>query len=165
MPRQIIPGPVPPPVRSVNGATGDVSLDAADVGAVAQPPAPETGDTLVWSGSEWIAQAPAGGSHIASYRTAAVVSGAVDLSDEGVGVWLVTLIADVTDILLPTALVGEALSIIVIFRQDGVGGRTVTGWPSIAWEGGSAPAVASAAASITSVPLLILGDGTICGVS
>lgn len=113
-----------------------------------------------------IAALGGGGGGVANaYDTAAISTGAIDLSDETVAVWLVTLNADVTSVALPTALAGEVLSIVVIFTQDGTGGRTVTGWPTTTWENGSAPAVNSAAGSVTSVPLLILGNGTIYGVS
>ena len=74
-----------PPVTSVNGNTGDVTLTAADVGAqpdimvsgiikgdgagnlsaatagtdyIAPPASPNSGDVLTWSGSAWAADAP-----------------------------------------------------------------------------------------------------------
>ena len=51
--------PPPYPVSSVNGQTGAVSLSipstAADVGAIALPASPSTGDFLVYNGSAWAA--------------------------------------------------------------------------------------------------------------
>ena len=43
-------------VDSVNGQTGDVVLDADDVGAIAAPSSPTTGAFLVWNGTAWVAQ-------------------------------------------------------------------------------------------------------------
>ena len=43
-------------VESVKGKTGEVVLDATDVGAIAAPSSPETGAFLVYSGSAWVAQ-------------------------------------------------------------------------------------------------------------
>lgn len=43
-------------VDSVNGQTGDVVLDAADVGAIASPSSPASGAFLVWNGTAWVAQ-------------------------------------------------------------------------------------------------------------
>ena len=124
----------------------------------------EQGGVSVQCTAQDIADLGGGGSPT-TYDTAAIASSAVDLSDETVGVWLVSLTANVTAITLPTALSGEALSIIVLFTQDGTGGRTVAGWPTTVWESGSAPTITSTAGATTSVPLLILGNGTIYGVS
>ncbi len=48
------------PVTSVNGQTGAVSLSipatAGDVGAIAAPASPSSGDFLVYNGSAWAAQ-------------------------------------------------------------------------------------------------------------
>jgi hypothetical protein len=44
------------PVQSVNGQTGTVVLDAADVGAIAAPASPATGAFLVYDGTAWTAQ-------------------------------------------------------------------------------------------------------------
>ena len=50
------------PVTSVNGSTGAVTLSipstASDVGAIAAPVSPSSGDVLKYSGSAWVADAP-----------------------------------------------------------------------------------------------------------
>ncbi len=43
------------PVASVNGETGAVTLDADDVGAIAAPSSPTSGQFLGWNGSAWVA--------------------------------------------------------------------------------------------------------------
>ena len=43
-------------VNSVNGQTGTVVLDADDVGAIAAPSSPTSGQFLVYNGSAWVAQ-------------------------------------------------------------------------------------------------------------
>lgn len=43
-------------VASVNGKTGTVVLDAADVGAIAAPSSPTSGDVLAYDGTAWVAQ-------------------------------------------------------------------------------------------------------------
>ena len=43
-------------VDSVNGQTGTVVLDADDVGAIAAPSSPTSGQFLVYNGSAWVAQ-------------------------------------------------------------------------------------------------------------
>lgn len=43
------------PVTSVNGKTGAVGLSATDVGAIATPVSPSSGQFLSWNGSAWIA--------------------------------------------------------------------------------------------------------------
>ena len=108
---------------------------------------------------------PAPGGSASGYDTATPAAGAIDLSDETIAVWIVNLNANVTSITLPTALTGEALSLLLLFVQDGTGGRTVAGWPSITWEAGSAPTITSTAGAITSVPILVLGNGDVYGVS
>ena len=45
------------PVTSVNTQTGAVSLSAANVGAIAAPASPSSGDYLTWDGSAWVASA------------------------------------------------------------------------------------------------------------
>ena len=51
--------PPPYPVQSVNGQTGAVNLSipstAADVGAIATPSSPSSGQFLQWNGSAWVA--------------------------------------------------------------------------------------------------------------
>ena len=42
-----------PPVSSVNNKTGAVILGASDVGAIASPVSPQSGDVLMWNGAEW----------------------------------------------------------------------------------------------------------------
>ena len=42
-------------VSSVNGQTGTVVLDADDVGAIASPSSPTSGQFLSWDGSAWVA--------------------------------------------------------------------------------------------------------------
>lgn len=42
-------------VSSVNGQTGTVVLDADDVGAIASPSSPTSGQFLKWNGSAWVA--------------------------------------------------------------------------------------------------------------
>lgn len=42
-------------VASVNGQTGTVVLDADDVGAIASPSSPTSGQFLSWNGSAWVA--------------------------------------------------------------------------------------------------------------
>ena len=44
------------PVKSVCQKTGDVDLDADDVGAIAAPSNPASGAFLVWNGTAWVAQ-------------------------------------------------------------------------------------------------------------
>lgn len=44
------------PVQSVNGQTGAVTLDADDVGAIAAPSSPTSGQFLVYNGTAWVAQ-------------------------------------------------------------------------------------------------------------
>lgn len=43
------------PVTSVNSKTGAVSLSASDVGAIASPSSPTSGQFLMWNGSAWVA--------------------------------------------------------------------------------------------------------------
>lgn len=45
------------PVSSVNTKTGAVVLAASDVGAIAAPVGPTSGDYLTWNGSAWVASA------------------------------------------------------------------------------------------------------------
>ena len=56
------------PVTSVNGQTGAVSLSipstAAEVGAIAAPPSPASGNVLTYNGSAWAAAAPSGGGSV-----------------------------------------------------------------------------------------------------
>jgi hypothetical protein len=97
----------------------------------------------------------------ASWATAAVVGGEIDLSEYH-GVYVVELTANVTRIVLPTlSSESEARGILILFKQDEVGGRTVTGWGSAFFEGGVAPVIGSGAGAITSVPVLVLGDGSV----
>lgn len=97
----------------------------------------------------------------ASWATAPVVGGEIDLSEYR-GVYLVELTANVTSIVLPTlSSESEARGILIIFKQDEVGGRTVTGWGSAFFEGGAAPVIGSGAEAVTSVPVLVLGDGSV----
>lgn len=113
-----------------------------------------------------IASGGGNGSTADVYANATVSGGVVDLSDESVSVWLVDLDQDVDTVTLPTTSDDSVLPIIVLFVQDGTGGRTVTGWTgSPVWEGGSEPSVNSGANTITSIPLLILGNGSVYGVS
>lgn len=145
-------------------AGGAVVLDAGDIG-IADAGGYFTGTDVEAALQELGASGVGGGGVANEYGTATISSGAIDLSDETVAVWLVTLNANITSITYPTALSGEVLSPVVIFTQDGTGGRTVTGWPTTTWESGSAPTINSAAGSVTSVPLLVLGNGTVYGVS
>lgn len=44
------------PVQSVNTKTGAVTLDADDVGAIAAPSSPTSGQFLVFDGTAWVAR-------------------------------------------------------------------------------------------------------------
>jgi len=124
------------------------------------------GSDIYFYDSSWtLYSGGGGGGGPSTFGTASIATGVLDLTDETVGVWIVSLTENVTSVLLPTAVGDEALSIIVLFVQDGTGGRTVSGWPTTTWEAGSAPTMASAAGALTSVPLLILGNGSNYGVS
>jgi len=119
------------------------------------------------AGWELFAAAGGGGGAAAAdtYNTASPATGVLTLNDPDIDVWLVDLNGNVTSIILPTAPSGEALSVLVLFKQDPTGGRTVTGWPTMTWESGSAPTITSTANAVTSVPVLILGNGDIYGVA
>jgi hypothetical protein len=70
-------------VASVNGQTGVVSLSLEDLDDVMTGTGtPDIGDTLVWDGSQWVAQ-PGGGGAVSSVngQTGAVLLGLEDLVD------------------------------------------------------------------------------------
>lgn len=105
-----------------------------------------------------LAIAGGGGATADTFAAAAVVANAIDLSEHN-AVWIVNLDDDVTAITLPAATTGKALSLIILFTQDVSGGHTVTGWGSVIFESGSEPVIDTTAEAITSVPVLILGNG------
>ena len=113
------------------------------------------------------AQGGAGGSGAATdqHDAAAVVAGAIDLSDETISVWEIDVDDDISDITLPSTTGADVLTLLLLFTQDGTGGHTVSGWPvGIIWEGGSAPSIDTTAGNTTSVSLVILGNGNVYGV-
>ena len=72
-------------------------------------------------------------------------------------VWDITLTANCT-LSFTGATVGSECSVVLILRQDGTGGRTVT-WPGgVSWPSGGAPTLNSTAASVT-VVVVSSGDG------
>jgi hypothetical protein len=87
-------------------------------------------------------------------------SGSAETLDLADGNWHdLTLTADCT-ITLTGATAGVGCSMLVLLRQDGTGGRTVT-WPgSVSWPGGAAPVLADGAGDVTLVSLLTLDGGT-----
>jgi len=144
---------------------------ASLVGAPTAPTAPPMTSSAQIATTAYVDAAVAagggggGGGGPSTFETSPISAGAIDISDEDVSVWVVELTENVTSISLPTALAGEALSLLVIFTQDATGGRTVAGWPAAIWEAGSPPTINGDAGSVTSVPLVILGNGMIYGVS
>lgn len=101
-----------------------------------------------------------GGASEDTFDTETVSSGAIDLSVYN-SVWVVDLTENITAISLPVASTGKVLSMLILFKQDATGGRTVTGWGSVFFESGAEPVINATADSITSVPVLILGSGDI----
>ena len=55
---------------------------------------------------------------------------------------------------------GDATSLLLLLRQDGIGSRTVTWDPLISWEGGSAPTLQTAANALDVITLVTTDDGT-----
>lgn len=107
-----------------------------------------------------IAGGAGGGAAEDTFDTVTIASGAIDLSTYQ-SVWLVNLTANVTSITLPVAATGKVLSTLILFKQDAIGGHTVTGWGSVLFESGAEPAIDTTAESVTSVPVLVLGNGDI----
>lgn len=87
-------------------------------------------------------------------------SGATETLDLGDGNWHdVTLTADCA-LTLAGATAGAGCSMLILLRQDGTGGRTVT-WPaSVVWPGDVAPTLASDPADVTIISLLTEDGGT-----
>lgn len=103
----------------------------------------------------------AGGGADDSYDDVTPSAGTIDLSAYK-AVRVINLNANVTSISLPAAPAGKALSVLIMFKQDATGGRTVTGWPpGVKFEGGVEPDISATAEAVTSVPVLILGNGDI----
>ena len=73
-------------VTSVNTQTGAVTLTASNVGAIASPSSPSSGNVLTYNGSSWVAQAPASGLPAQSSSTV----GDVLMSDGSDASWVDT---------------------------------------------------------------------------
>ena len=102
-----------------------------------------------------------GGGSEDTFATATVSAGSINLSSYN-AVWIVELDNNVTSISLPSASAGKVLSTLILFKQDVAGGNTVSGWPSgTIFESGAEPVISTTGESITSVPVLILGNGDI----
>lgn len=93
--------------------------------------------------------------------TATISAGALNLSAVVAGTVRVTLNANVTSITLPSGLAGTRRDLVIEMTQDATGGRTVSGWPSVAIQGGSTtmPPVFSAASSVTVFHLTNVDNG------
>lgn len=76
--------------------------------------------------------------------------------------WLVNLTANVTSVSLtnfPTT--GYAQRVVLYFKQDGTGGRTVAGWPAgTKWPASTPPTITPAANAVDSVVLDTFDAGT-----
>lgn len=108
-----------------------------------------------------VAIAGGGGGSDESYDDVTPVAGAINLSVYR-SVRVINLNANVGSITLPTAEAGKAVSMLIMFKQDATGGRTVTGWPpGVKFEGGVEPDISAVADAVTSVPVLILGNGDV----
>ncbi|MBD9674904.1 hypothetical protein IB275_30285, partial [Pseudomonas sp. PDM21] len=75
------------------------------------------------------------------------------------GEYVIPLVQNVTTITLPAGQAGRALDLWLRFVQDGVGGRTVAGWPAgVVWESGVAPNINQTANTPTTVHLQNLNN-------
>jgi hypothetical protein len=125
-------------------------------------PAPDDGDVLTWDdgAGEWIA-APgsgAGGPDVDLVTVAA--AGATETIDVSTArTWDVTLSANCV-LTLTGAAVAEAWWAVLMLRQDGTGGWSVT-WPgSVVWPGGTEPVIDPDPAALTVVTLGSVDGGT-----
>ena len=75
-------------------------------------------------------------------------SGVLSLSAVTVDSVLVTLTENITSITLPAGTAGVRKDLVIRFKQDATGGRTVD-LTAIQWEGGTPPAIASGADQVT----------------
>jgi hypothetical protein len=98
-----------------------------------------------------------GGKEVVNTVAASGSTETLDLADGNVHD--VTLTANCT-LTLTGATAGTACGMTIVARQDGTGGRTLT-WPgSVAWVGGSAPTLQTAANAVDIIALLTLDGGT-----
>lgn len=94
-------------------------------------------------------------------------SGEIDLSLDGVSVWLVDLDKNITNIILPTNTDPDAAFVLtIVFSQPLAGGFSVSGWPElIEWEFGLTPVIDETSFGKTSVQFLLVNGREPLGVS
>src|SRR5574343_335187 len=122
-----------------SGATISAVLTAGDLGA-------------------GFVQAYRGGREAVSTVASASTSQTLDLVNANV--FDLTLDAASCALTLSGATSGYGCAVTVILRQDGTGGRAVTWTNTITWQGGAAPALASAASAVTTITLWTVNGGT-----
>lgn len=95
------------------------------------------------------------------------VSGEIDVSADGVSVWMVDLDKNVTDIILPANTdPSVAFVITIVFCQPVGGGFSVSGWPeNMEWEFGLTPVIDETSYGKTSVQILFINGRDPLGVS
>jgi hypothetical protein len=99
-------------------------------------------------GSGLFTRTSLGGQDVVSTVAAAGTATTLDLTDGNV--FDVTLTAGTCAITFAGAVDGPEAGWVVDFRQDGTGNRTVTYTQTITWAAGTAPALGTAASSVTS---------------
>lgn len=100
-------------------------------------------------------------------QVAISLGGQLNLSEDGVSVFLVDLDRNITDIILPTNTDPEAAVVVtIVFNQPLSGGFSVNGWPvQMQWEFGLTPVIDDTPYGKTTVQLLLLDGKEPLGVS
>lgn len=119
--------------------------------------------------SEWrdVIINSAGVTSLATQEIVPDSGGEIDLSLDGVSVWLVDLDKNITNIILPTNTDPDAAFVLtIVFSQPLGGGFSVSGWPElIQWEFGLTPVIDDTSFGKTSVQFLLVNDREPLGVS
>lgn len=101
-----------------------------------------------YTGSTWQVFSAGGGGGGGTTQTVAISSGTLDLASVTADTVLVTLTENITSITLPSGATGFRKDLVIRFKQDATGGRTVS-LTAFTWESGTPPTIATAANAVT----------------
>ncbi len=132
-------------------AVRSTSLTGLTTGSASAVTASDTVLTAIQKLQAQVSSSSGPGDTVASV---AITSGSLDLRNVEAETVQVTLNQNITGILLPSVGSGQRRDLVIMFTQDGTGGRTVAGWPSgTTYENGMIPNVASTALASTRVSM------------
>lgn len=135
------------------GTTDVLGTEIAGLSASTSSPVVD-GDTILTAVGKLQAQVSSSSGPGDTVASVAITSGSLDLRNVEAETVQVTLNQNITGILLPSVDSGQRRDLVIMFTQDGTGGRTVAGWPSgTTYENGMIPNVASTALASTRVSM------------